>query len=119
MSNVNPWQSPGAEPRPWKSGPGDSICCPECGAGMRPGYLTTGAWLYWRKWTDRSLLVKFSDRLPNTLPSFVGTNRLPGYRCEECELVVFRYGNHRSEWSDEPQSPAAIDQEPPGSNSGR
>jgi Domain of unknown function (DUF6487) len=100
----DPWRPPEAEVRPWilSTGPdGNGIpCCPECGREMQPGYLTTGSWLYWREWTDRSMLVKFSDRLPNTPPTFVGTNRLPGFRCKDCEVVVFRYGGHRKEWTD-------------------
>lgn len=98
----NPWQPPEADfhARPAAVSRPVPLVCPECGAGMRPGYLTTGSWLYWRRWNDRSLLVRFSDRVRGTLPSFVGTNRLPGYRCEQCEVIVFRYGDHRHEWHD-------------------
>lgn len=98
----DPWRPPRSGPGDWKvhlEGPDCKLDCPECGQAMEPGYLTTGAWLYWREWQDKSLLVRFSDRLPNTLPTFVGINRLPGFRCPACEMIVFRYGSHRQEWN--------------------
>ncbi len=106
--NENPWQSPTSAPgekRVADFGSNSPVLkCPECSGVMEPGYLTTGAWLYWRRWDDRSLLVRFSDRLMKTLPSFVGTNRLPGFRCSQCEVVVFRYGNHRHRWTGSTES---------------
>lgn len=104
---INPWRAPATGPEEWRaphSAADHSLTCPECSGRMEPGCLTTGAWLYWRDWNDRSMLVRFADRLPNTLPSFVGINRLSGFQCERCEVVVFRYGSHRLDWknSDRP-----------------
>jgi len=87
---TNPYQSP--EPDPGKDPSRD---CPECGQAMERGYITTGAAVYWRNWEDRRWLLFSADKLPGTGPAFVGTNKLGGFRCPQCELVLFQYGRHR------------------------
>ncbi len=61
---------------------------------METGYITPSGPLFWRNWTQGIFLV-FSGKLPGTYPAFVGFNKLSGFRCHGCELVVMRYGNHK------------------------
>lgn len=92
----NPYQPPNSivEPEPQEISP---LACPECGRPMEPGYVTVGARLYWRKWHDRSWLVSSAEGIPSTHPAFVGTNKLSGFRCALCELIIFRYGMHKGQ----------------------
>lgn len=92
--DTNPYQSPELDP---EKHPLDAEvpACPECGQAMERGYITTGAAVYWRNWQDRRWLVFWAKKLPGTGPAFIGTNKLGGFRCPECELVLFRYGRHR------------------------
>jgi hypothetical protein len=92
--STNPYQSP-REDGGSESPATELLVCPECGEPMEAGYVTTGARMYWRNWSDRSWLVWPSDGIAGTRASFVGSNKLTGFRCASCELVVFRYGTHK------------------------
>jgi len=97
---TNPYESPNAD----ASADADnarSMSCPECGERMEPGYVTTGARMYWRGWGDTSWFVSYLNGLPGTRPAFVGSIKLSGYRCATCELIVFRYGTQKSSFAPE------------------
>jgi len=90
----NPYQSPTDDSPPQMPGI-EPMECPECGEPMETGYVTTAARLSWRNWTDRTWAIFGFKKLPGTGPAFVGSNKLSGFRCRRCELVVFRYGVHK------------------------
>ena len=97
---TNPYQSPAVKAQ------GDDndvrpLACPECGEQMQHGYLMTSNELYWRSWNDKSWLVWKKEFLAGTRPAFVGSNKLSGYRCASCELIVFRHGMQKNSYRPE------------------
>lgn len=89
----NPYQSPQADPGA-ETPHVPVFTCPECGQPMEPGYVSTGQFVFWRRWTTPWWLP-YAGALRGTGPRLFGFQKLSGYRCQRCEVVVFRYGNHK------------------------
>jgi len=91
---INPYESPESDPNePFEQE--DALKCPECGQPMEPGYFL-GKGVYWRKWGEKPYTSwGLPVSLPGTAAAFVGTNKIGGFRCADCELIVFRYGKHK------------------------
>jgi len=98
MMETNPYKSL-TEPGNAETQPVKTVACPECGKPMEPGYLTSGARMYWRSWSDRSLLVPWASHIPGTRAAFTGCVKLSGLRCQFCELVIFRFGAHQGDYA--------------------
>ena len=91
---TNPYQSP-EEDADYPLPDASNLDCPKCGRPMENGYLATSGRIYWRTWRNQSWVLFGSEALPGTGPGVVGINRIGGFRCEYCELVVFGYGEHK------------------------
>ena len=66
--------------------------CPRCAKSMEEGYLPLQAGLPWRRLGDPVGLVNAFHGLPGTRVGLRARPRLHAYRCEPCEVVLFRYG---------------------------
>lgn len=98
---INPYQPPDENSADQKV-PVEPIACPECGDLMEPGYVSTAGSLYWQNWLNPAWWHWVGlglQRLAGTRPAFVGFNRLTGFRCRGCELIVFRYGAHKKAYA--------------------
>ncbi|QDU71159.1 PF20097 family protein [Mucisphaera calidilacus] len=67
------------------------VRCPKCHARMQPGVLPVSGGIGWLPWSP-SATMSMSESLPGT-HAVMRPNRLPGWRCRACELVLFRYGH--------------------------
>lgn len=70
------------------------LACPRCGKPMDEGYLPLVAGVHWRKPGEPTGLPHALGGLPGTV-GWRGRPRLHGFRCETCEVVLFRYGKVR------------------------
>lgn len=102
----NPYASPAVTPSVATLGD-RPLRCPECNEEMEQGYITTTGRMYWRTWDDQSwILTEQQHGVSGTNPGFFSANRLSGYRCSGCELVIFRHGTQKKSYApeDDPQS---------------
>lgn len=72
--------------------------CPECGETMESGFIASSASLFWRHWSNRKWLLRGNESLSKTSSVF-GINKLSGFRCVDCEVVTFAYGDARNRFS--------------------
>lgn len=71
--------------------PGEGLECPRCGAQMREGYMPTIGGVSWRNRGDAVGIPSMLTGLPGTA-SLIKRPKLHAYRCEECRIVTFKYG---------------------------
>jgi hypothetical protein len=97
--NDNPYQAPGIDEagKPELSVDG-CPSCPVCDEVMEAGYIASSASLYWRHWTNQKWLLRGNESLSKTSSVF-GINKLSGFRCADCEIVLFAYGKSRKRFS--------------------
>ncbi len=93
---TNPYESPAINENSTESGADKSrkMACPECGKPMENGYFpSTG--IFWKLPGAMPISITSKEALPGTVPrSFRwGTNKVGGFRCRDCELVLFWYGS--------------------------
>ena len=67
--------------------------CPACGRKMEKGYIFTGMRIWWNKEKPGLLTHEKEEALVESIWS--GT-RIEAYRCPDCKIVVFSYGNWNS-----------------------
>ena len=99
MMKENPYQAPHID-LDSETEPDVDKCpsCPECGKTMEAGYIASSASLYWRKWNNQNWLLRGNESLSKTSSVF-GINKLSGFRCGDCEIVLFAYGEARKKFS--------------------
>ena len=68
----------------------DPARCPQCHAWMWPGFVTIGGGMHWVRASTRSG-HDLAEHLPGTL-AIMRPNRLPAWRCQNCKLILMRYG---------------------------
>ncbi len=68
----------------------EALRCPQCRQWMQPGFVAVSQGLLWLR-NPESATVDFAENLPGT-NAIMRANRLPGWRCLSCELVLLRYG---------------------------
>lgn len=72
--------------------------CPECCTAMEAGYIASSASLFWRRWSNQRWLLRGNESLAKTSSVF-GINKLSGFRCVDCEIVMFAYGKSRKRFA--------------------
>lgn len=67
--------------------------CPECNALMEEGLLPVSDGLHWLRGrpTGGSGVVGMAEDVPGT-HAVMRPNRMEGWRCKKCHLILFRYG---------------------------
>ena len=65
--------------------------CPQCYTRMTEGYIPTGGGVFFFRKEERPGFFPFAEALPAT-SSWLRRAKLEAYRCAQCELVLFRYG---------------------------
>ena len=64
--------------------------CPECNALMEEGLLPVADGLHWVRGRQPGGNIMAED-VPGT-HAVMRPNRMEGYRCKKCKLILFRYG---------------------------
>jgi len=105
--NNNPYQAPRADVADEAGNSAHSVTaspkCPICDRVMEAGFIASSSSLYWRQWTNQKWLLRGNESLSKTSSVF-GINKLSGYRCVDCEIVLFAYGKSRKRFSPDAKS---------------
>ncbi len=64
--------------------------CPECSALMEEGLLPVSEGMHWVKGRTTGG-GEFAEDVPGT-HAVMRPNRMAGWRCKKCHLILFRYG---------------------------
>jgi len=68
----------------------DTVRCPECSNEVKDGYIFSPRRICWSESADSI----FSDSGGNEVligDAFFKISKIPALRCEECNLVIFKY----------------------------
>ena len=65
--------------------------CPECHALMEEGLLPVSEGMHWVRGRSPSGSGAMAEDVPGT-HAVMRPNRMEGYRCKKCHLILFRYG---------------------------
>ena len=90
----NPYESPSESTNAPHDTTHPQMSCPECGKQMEPGYFPSSGGIHWKQPDEQSVSFLLSKCLPGTL-GFWKVAKMGGFRCPDCELVVFRFGKHK------------------------
>ncbi|OZU89600.1 hypothetical protein CIL03_00160 [Virgibacillus indicus] len=67
----------------------DAVKCPECSNEVKQGYIFSPRRISWSESADSIFSDFGSEVLIND--AFFKINKIPAYRCEKCNLVIFKY----------------------------
>ena len=65
--------------------------CPECNALFEEGLLPVAHGMHWVRGRKPGGVGAFAEDVPGT-HAVMRPNRLEGWRCKKCHLILFRYG---------------------------
>jgi hypothetical protein len=68
--------------------------CPDCGGTMKEGYIPIVRAIHWREKDQPVGIAPAWKGLPGIKLSWLRPTKLHAFRCEQCEVVGFRYGDH-------------------------
>ena len=72
----------------------DPLRCPHCKSLMQTGFLPTSTGMHFIR-GDGKAASNFAENLPGT-HAIMRTNRLLAWRCQACEIVLFKYGRNNA-----------------------
>lgn len=65
------------------------VNCPNCRKEMKIGYIYSSHNISWSD-DDKNSFFGFKDKLLVS-PPLLKTNKVPAYKYEDCEIVIFEY----------------------------
>ena len=69
----------------------ETLRCPQCRHRMLVGHVAVSQGLHWLR-RARGPYGDFREAIPGT-HAILRPNRLPAWKCNACELILFRFGN--------------------------
>jgi len=70
--------------------------CPDCHNHLEEGYVSVKDGLNWLRSANTPTGVQFAEGIPGT-SAIMRSNRLVGWRCRKCELIIFAHGRRHEE----------------------